>query len=70
MNARKPKESVRPTASNAAVVRKNHVYQRLVSGQDYLNTSYEPDCEYLDGELLKRSVGTKDHSNLSLFIAA
>jgi len=27
----------------------------LVSEQEYLTTSYEPDCEYDDGELLERN---------------
>jgi Uma2 family endonuclease len=32
--------------------------------QEYLETSYRPDCEYLDGELLERNVGEWDHSRL------
>ena len=28
-----------------------------VSLQEYLETSYRPDCDYLDGELLERNVG-------------
>jgi len=35
----------------------------LVSVEDYLST-YHPDCDFVDGELLERNVGTKDHSNL------
>jgi hypothetical protein len=35
-----------------------------VSLSEYLNTSYRPDCEYLEGELLKRNVGEWDHSRL------
>lgn len=31
---------------------------------EYLNTSYRPDCEYLDGELLERNVGEWDHARL------
>ena len=30
--------------------------------EDYLNTSYSPDREYIDGELLQRNVGTWDHA--------
>lgn len=33
-----------------------------VSLKEYLNTSYRPDCDYLDGELLERNVGEIDHS--------
>jgi Uma2 family endonuclease len=32
--------------------------------REYLTTSYRPDCEYLDGELLVRNVGEWDHSKL------
>ena len=33
-----------------------------VSVNEYLATSYEPDCEYLDGEIVERNVGECDHS--------
>jgi Uma2 family endonuclease len=36
----------------------------LVSEGEYLNTSYEPDCEYWDGELVERNVGERGHSKL------
>ena len=36
----------------------------VVALQDYLTTSYRPDCEYLEGELLERNVGEWDHSKL------
>ncbi len=36
----------------------------LVSEGEYLHTSYEPDCEYVDGELVERNVGTPAHSLL------
>lgn len=36
----------------------------LVSEQEYLTTSYEPDCEYDDGELQERNVGEQPHSIL------
>jgi len=42
----------------------------LVSEEEYLNTSYEPDCEYLDGELVERNVGTKAHCRLALLLGA
>jgi Uma2 family endonuclease len=31
---------------------------------EYLSTVYEPDCEYVDGELIDRNVGESDHSGL------
>ena len=36
---------------------------------EYLDTSYRPDCEYLDGELLERNVGDWDHSRLQMSLA-
>jgi Uma2 family endonuclease len=36
----------------------------LVSEQEYLTTSYEPDCEYDEGELQERSVGEWAHGIL------
>ena len=34
----------------------------LVSVEEYLNTSYEPDVEYVDGVLVERNVGDWLHS--------
>ncbi|HWF47151.1 MAG TPA: Uma2 family endonuclease [Bryobacteraceae bacterium] len=36
----------------------------LVSINEYLNTSYRPDQELLEGQLVERNVGEYDHSNL------
>src|SRR5271168_5140175 len=33
-----------------------------VSLEEYLTTSYEPDVDYLDGELEERNVGEYDHN--------
>ena len=33
----------------------------LISVREYLSTDYEPDCDYVDGFLLERNVGEKDH---------
>lgn len=33
-----------------------------VSIEEYLNTEYEPDCDYVDGILEDRNVGKKKHS--------
>jgi len=35
----------------------------LISVEKYLRTSYRPDCDYVDGEVLERNVGEKDHSS-------
>jgi Uma2 family endonuclease len=34
----------------------------LVSAEEYLRTSYHPDCDYLDGEVVERNLGEKKHS--------
>ncbi|HYM13404.1 MAG TPA: Uma2 family endonuclease [Bryobacterales bacterium] len=34
-----------------------------VSLEEYLRASYEPDAEYLDGEIVERNVGEYPHSN-------
>ena len=36
----------------------------LVSEEEYLTTSYEPDCEYDDGVLRERNVGKQPHGIL------
>ena len=40
-----------------------------VSLSEYLATSYRPDREYLDGELLERNVGEWDHSRLQMLLS-
>lgn len=37
--------------------------------EEYLDTSYRPDCEYLEGELLERNVGEWDHSRLQTLLS-
>ena len=41
----------------------------LVPLAEYLETSYRPDCDYLEGELLERNVGEWDHSRLQTLLA-
>ncbi len=36
----------------------------LVSVDEYLHSSYEVDCDYVDGELVERDVGERDHGVL------
>ena len=38
-----------------------------VSLNEYLRTDYEPDCDYVDGELEERNVGEKEHSAVQAF---
>jgi Uma2 family endonuclease len=42
----------------------------VVTLSEYLATSYRPDCEYLDGELLERNVGEWDHSRLQMLMSS
>ena len=39
----------------------------LVPVDTYLHTSYRPDCDYIDGEVLERNVGEIPHSRLQGF---
>ena len=36
----------------------------LVSVEEYLSTSYHPDCDYVDGELEERNVGEYPHGKM------
>jgi Uma2 family endonuclease len=42
----------------------------LVPVEEYLTTDYEPDCDYVDGELIERNVGEKGHSKAQRFFIA
>jgi Uma2 family endonuclease len=41
----------------------------VISLKEYLETSYRPDCEYLEGELLERNVGEFDHARLQTLLS-
>lgn len=36
----------------------------LVPVEEYLRTTYRPDCDYVDGEVIERNMGERDHSKL------
>jgi Uma2 family endonuclease len=36
----------------------------LVPVEEYLRSTYRPDCDFVDGEVLERNVGERDHSKL------
>ena len=42
----------------------------LVSENEYLHTSYRPDCDYVDGFVLERNLGTYRHARLQSLILA
>lgn len=43
---------------------------RLVAADEYLNTSYRPDVEYVDGALVERSMPTIAHAFLQLLLGS
>ena len=40
-----------------------------VTVQEYLSTPYDPDCDYVDGEVVERNLGEFDHARLQTAIA-
>lgn len=36
----------------------------LVPIEEYLRTTYRPDCDYVDGEVIERNLGERDRSKL------
>ena len=42
----------------------------LVPIEEYLSSSYEPDCDYVDGVIEERNLGEYDHGNLQTTISA
>jgi hypothetical protein len=42
----------------------------LIPIEEYLRTSFRPDCDFIDGEILERNVGKKRHSYAQTRIAS
>jgi hypothetical protein len=42
----------------------------LISIDEYLKSSYRPDCDFVDGELVERNVGELDHNRLQIVLGA
>jgi Uma2 family endonuclease len=40
----------------------------LIAVEEYLRTSFDPDCDFIDGEVFQRNVGKKKHSYAQLKI--
>jgi Uma2 family endonuclease len=38
--------------------------EQLISVSEYLSTPYDPDCAYVDGVILERNAGEKDHGKV------
>jgi Uma2 family endonuclease len=43
-------------------------YEPFVTVEEYLHTSYRPDCEYLDGRIEERNLGEYDHALLQTLL--
>lgn len=43
--------------------------QALVPVEEYLSTMYHPDCDYVDGEVLERNMGDREHAKLQTAFA-
>ncbi len=41
----------------------------LISVDEYLRSSYSPDCDYVDGEVQERNLGEFDHTTLQHYLA-
>ncbi len=41
----------------------------LISVEEYLRTSYRPDCDYIDGEVRERNMGELPHSKLQAYFS-
>lgn len=42
----------------------------MLSIDEYLNTSYEPDCDFVDGALVERNLGKKFHSRFQIALGS
>jgi Uma2 family endonuclease len=42
----------------------------MITVEEYLTTAYRPDCDYVDGVVLERNLGEKDHGRLQLKLGA
>jgi len=43
--------------------------ESLVTVEEYLRTSYRPDCEYIDGRIEGRNVGKWEHARVQWLLA-
>ena len=43
-------------------------YEPFVTVEEYLHTSYRPDCEYVDGRIEARNLGEYDHGLLQIIL--
>lgn len=41
-----------------------------ISVDEYLKTTYRPDCDYVDGQVQERNLGERDHSRPQMLLSA
>lgn len=46
------------------------IEEPLVTVEEYLHTTYRPDCDYVDGRVEERNLGEHDHGLLQAFLSA
>jgi hypothetical protein len=44
--------------------------RELMTVREYLSTSFRPDCDYVDGEVVERNLGEYDHARLQMAVSA
>jgi Uma2 family endonuclease len=42
----------------------------LISIDEYLSTSYHPDCDFVDGEIQERNLGEREHARLQAILTS
>jgi Uma2 family endonuclease len=42
----------------------------LITVEEYLTSVYRPDCDYVDGEVLERNLGERDHSYVQVALGS
>ncbi len=42
----------------------------LIPIEEYLRTSYHPDCDYVDGEIQERNLGEREHARLQAVLTS
>ena len=40
----------------------------LISVEEYLNSTYEPDAEYVEGRIVQRALPQKPHSKIQTYL--
>src|ERR1035438_7911663 len=43
--------------------------RELMTVREYLSTSFRPDCDYVDGEVVERNMGERDHSRMQMAVS-